>query len=182
MDWWDSKRVEVSAAGKDNQPSAVDITCTPGQHFTGRTIFDNFKSLWASWTIEEVVQDTTPPSRPPVKVFFAGDTGYRAVNDGEDEDQVPVCPAFKQIGDRFGGFDCALIPIGYVEYHFFGTTSRLISCIQAHTSLVNSCPPSIVHRRIVCGSSKTSRPREPWVCIGRKSSSSFMSPVLLIAP
>lgn len=112
MDWWDSKRVEVSVAGKDDQPSAVDITCTPGQHFTGRSIFDNFKTLWGSWTIEEVVQDTTSSSRPPVKVFFAGDTGYRAVNDGEDEDQVPVCPAFKQIGDRFGGFDCALIPIG----------------------------------------------------------------------
>lgn len=180
MDWWDSKRVEVSVAGKHNQPSAVDITCTPGQHFTGRSIFDNFKTLWASWTIEEAVQDATPSSRPPVKVFFAGDTGYRAVNDGQDEDQVPVCPAFKQIGERFGGFDCALIPIGYVEYLTTGSTLRLIACIQAHTSRVNSCPPSIVHRRIVYGSSKTLRRRGLWVCIGRKSSSSFVSQFRLL--
>jgi hypothetical protein len=182
MDWWDSKRVEVSVAGKDNQRRSVDITCTPGQHFTGRSIFDHFKTLWASWTIEEIVPETNPSSRPPVKVFFAGDTGYRAVNDGEDEDKVPVCPAFKQIGDRFGGFDCALIPIGYVEYLLFGSISRLIACIQAHTSLVSSCPPSIVHRRIVYGSSKTSKRRELWVCIGRKSSSGFVSLVFLSSP
>jgi L-ascorbate metabolism protein UlaG (beta-lactamase superfamily) len=48
-----------------------------------------------------------------VKVWFAGDTGYRTVKDGENEDNVPVCPAFKQIGELFGGFDLAMIPIGY---------------------------------------------------------------------
>lgn len=53
-------------------------------------------------------------AREPVKVYFAGDTGYRSVKDGEDEDKVPVCPAFKAIGDKFGGFDYAMIPIGYV--------------------------------------------------------------------
>lgn len=46
------------------------------------------------------------------KVFFGGDTGYRAVMDGQDEDTVPVCPAFKEIGEKFGGFDLAMIPIG----------------------------------------------------------------------
>lgn len=48
------------------------------------------------------------------KVWFGGDTGYRSVRLGEDENKVPVCPAFKQIGDKFGGFDLALIPIGCV--------------------------------------------------------------------
>jgi len=48
------------------------------------------------------------------KVWFGGDTGYRTVRDGEDENKVPVCPAFRQIGEKFGGFDLALIPIGYV--------------------------------------------------------------------
>ncbi|GLB43039.1 putative beta-lactamase superfamily domain containing protein [Lyophyllum shimeji] len=47
-----------------------------------------------------------------VKVFFGGDTGYRAVLDGQDEDNVPVCPAFKEIGEKFGGFDFAMISIG----------------------------------------------------------------------
>lgn len=26
--------------------------------------------------------------------------------------QAPVCPAFKEIGEKFGGFDLGLIPIG----------------------------------------------------------------------
>jgi L-ascorbate metabolism protein UlaG (beta-lactamase superfamily) len=45
-------------------------------------------------------------------VYFAGDTAYRTVHDGEDEDKVPVCPAFAEVGERFGGVDIALLPIG----------------------------------------------------------------------
>ena len=47
------------------------------------------------------------------KLYFGGDTGYRTVRDGEDEDKVPVCPAFAEVGERFGGVDVALLPIGY---------------------------------------------------------------------
>jgi len=46
------------------------------------------------------------------KVWFGGDTGYRSVRGGQDEDQVPVCPAFAEIGEAFGHFDFAMIPIG----------------------------------------------------------------------
>jgi len=132
MDWWDSKRLEVSFDGVadainptepiDNNnlnfsnKRVVDITCTPSQHFTGRTLWDNFKTLWASWVVEEIVVDqpngATLARRSPVKVYFAGDTAYRTVLEGEDEDKVPVCPAFGEIGKRFGGFDFAMIPIG----------------------------------------------------------------------
>lgn len=49
---------------------------------------DSCKSLWGSWSI---VGEHN-------KVFFAGDTGY--------------CPAFKEIGNKFGPFDVGLIPIG----------------------------------------------------------------------
>ncbi|KAF6743070.1 hypothetical protein DFP72DRAFT_756445, partial [Ephemerocybe angulata] len=41
---------------------------------------------------------------------FGGDTGYRSVMDHQKEDEVPVCPAFKEIGKVFGSFDLALIP------------------------------------------------------------------------
>ncbi|KDR71859.1 hypothetical protein GALMADRAFT_253640 [Galerina marginata CBS 339.88] len=110
MDWWESKRLVLSNSN-DKKTLAVDITCTPGQHFTGRSLTDTFKSLWAGWVVEEV-QDGQPESRTPTKVYFAGDTGYRAVRDGQNEDEVPVCPAFETIGNKFGGFDVALIPIG----------------------------------------------------------------------
>jgi hypothetical protein len=35
------------------------------------------------------------------------DTGYRSVADGQDEDTVPRCPAFKNIGQKYGPFDLA---------------------------------------------------------------------------
>jgi len=49
-------------------------------------------------------------------VYFAGDTAYRTVRDGEGEDKAPVCPAFAEVGERFGGFDMALLPIGCHAY------------------------------------------------------------------
>lgn len=35
------------------------------------------------------------------------DTGYRSVADGQDEETVPRCPAFKLIGQKYGPFDLA---------------------------------------------------------------------------
>ncbi|KAG5641614.1 hypothetical protein DXG03_004637 [Asterophora parasitica] len=98
MDWWDSKRVEVTA---QQHKVTVDITFTALHRPT----------LSASWVVEEVVSasPTDAAERPVVKVFFGGDTGYRAVLDGQDEDTLPVCPAFKEIGERFGGFDFAMV-------------------------------------------------------------------------
>lgn len=112
LDWWEGRRIEVDLpAEKGTVKAAFDLTCSPCQHFTGRTAFDRFKSLWASWVLEEV--SPQPAAGQGVKVFFGGDTGYRAVGDGDDEDTVPQCPAFKEIGAHWGGFDLALIPIGY---------------------------------------------------------------------
>ncbi|KAJ2916883.1 hypothetical protein MD484_g3479, partial [Candolleomyces efflorescens] len=119
MDWWDSKRltIELPASGSgvsSPKPTfSVDVTCTPCQHFTGRSLTDRFKTLWSSWVIEEVSSSSSAFS--PLKLFFGGDTGYRSVMDGQNEDEVPTCPAFKTIGETFGGFDVALIPIG--AYH-----------------------------------------------------------------
>ncbi|KAF9552860.1 N-acyl-phosphatidylethanolamine-hydrolyzing phospholipase D [Agrocybe pediades] len=115
LDWWESKRlvIAVEDSSDEKKKSTVDITCTPGQHFTGRSLTDNFKTLWAGWVVEEVTETSTETgARPPTKIYFGGDTGYRAVMDGENEDEVPVCPAFESIGKVFGGFDLALIPIG----------------------------------------------------------------------
>ena len=39
------------------------------------------------------------------------DTGYRSVADGQDEDNVPRCPAFKQIGQKYGPFDLASLAL-----------------------------------------------------------------------
>ncbi|KAG8926455.1 hypothetical protein FRC02_008873 [Tulasnella sp. 418] len=138
LDWWDTRHVTIAlpgiesnasdAAGPSNPENSksiattVAVTSTPCQHFTGRGLLDRFKSLWSSWAIEDYGvgynQTTGQTSTPGVKAWFAGDTGYRAVLDGEDEEKVPTCPEFKKIGERFGGFDLAFIPIGaYLPRH-----------------------------------------------------------------
>ncbi|KAJ6512235.1 Metallo-hydrolase/oxidoreductase [Mycena vitilis] len=112
LDWWETRRIEIEVPSPGaglGGTACLDISCTPSQHNVGRNFMDRFyhpKSLWASWVVQDVGSFETKT------VFFAGDTGYRAVLDGEDEDSVPVCEAFKEIGDRFKGIDLALIPIG----------------------------------------------------------------------
>ncbi|KKY18600.1 putative nape-hydrolyzing phospholipase d [Diplodia seriata] len=58
----------------------------------------------------------------PRRLFFAGDTGYRSVppavvsgGAAADPDalaRLPRCPAFAEIGQLYGPFDLALLPIG----------------------------------------------------------------------
>ena len=66
----------------------LELHCVPAQHFAARTPFDRDRTHWCGWVLRS-------PSR---SLYFAGDTGY--------------CPVFKEIGQRFGGFDLAMIPIG----------------------------------------------------------------------
>lgn len=78
LDWWQSARI-----------GDLTLLATPSQHWSNRTMIDRNKSLWASWAI----------LWPDFRFWFAGDTGYNAIQ-------------FKQIGDRVGPFDLAAIPIG----------------------------------------------------------------------
>ena len=85
LDWWDS--VEVDGA---------TITATPSQHWSGRTLWDRFETLWASWVIE--IDDWV--------IWFGGDTGYNPYQ-------------FKEIGEKFPAIDLALIPIGAYAPRWF---------------------------------------------------------------
>ncbi|KAK7556653.1 Zn-dependent hydrolase/oxidoreductase [Phyllosticta citricarpa] len=134
LDWWEARDVHLSKVdskeGHPNggaevmeagtQPSSANISatieCLPCQHTAARTLFDKNHTLWSSWSITSGGK----------KLWFAGDTGYRAVPElprGEDDygakhADLPRCPAFKQIGDLRGPFDLGLIPIGAYEPRF----------------------------------------------------------------
>ncbi|KAF9582760.1 hypothetical protein BGW38_010793 [Lunasporangiospora selenospora] len=110
-DWWNTHELEFHGG-----QSHVRVTCTPCQHFTGRSLTDHYKTLWASWVVESVPK---LPSEKAIKVFFGGDTGYRTVRRGISEDEVPHCPAFKEIGERIGPFDLSMIPIGAYSPRWF---------------------------------------------------------------
>lgn len=66
----------------------VQLTAAPAQHFSGRTLGDRNSTLWASWVIQSGDQ----------RIFYSGDSGYFS--------------GFRQIGERFGGFDLALMENG----------------------------------------------------------------------
>ena len=69
----------------------LTVTALPAVHFSGRGLFDRNRTLWASMAL----------AAPLRKVWFGGDTGYGEV--------------FKEIGQRAGPFDLALVGIGAYE-------------------------------------------------------------------
>jgi L-ascorbate metabolism protein UlaG (beta-lactamase superfamily) len=71
------------------------VHAVPVQHWSSRSPFDRNQVLWAGWVVE--ISD--------FRFFFAGDTGYS--------------PDFKEIGERFGGFDLSAIPIGAYAPRWF---------------------------------------------------------------
>lgn len=71
------------------------ITATPAQHFTARTPFDRNRGHWCGWLLDDGL----------FKLWHAGDSGY--------------CPAFREIGERLGPIDFAMIPIGAYSPRWF---------------------------------------------------------------
>ncbi|MEK6481125.1 MBL fold metallo-hydrolase [Catalinimonas sp. 4WD22] len=67
------------------------FVCAPARHFSGRGILDRDQTLWSSWVIQS----------PSQKLFFSGDSGYG--------------PHFKEIGNRFGPFDFAMLECGQYD-------------------------------------------------------------------
>ncbi|KAI0144849.1 beta-lactamase superfamily domain-containing protein, partial [Pestalotiopsis sp. NC0098] len=82
MDWWENatlKMLKTNTAGEaearhqegSTQSITAQVTCLPSQHASGRSAWDKDHTLWASWAV----------SSGGKSVWFAGDTGYRAVPD-----------------------------------------------------------------------------------------------------
>ena len=69
----------------------LTITALPAVHFSGRGLFDRNRTLWSNMAL----------ASPTRKVWFGGDTGYGEV--------------FREIGQRAGPFDLALVGIGAYE-------------------------------------------------------------------
>lgn len=65
----------------------VRFHCTPARHFSGRSLFNRNATLWAGWYVEA-----------NASLYFAGDSGY--------------APLFREIHDRLGAPDVAMIPVG----------------------------------------------------------------------
>ena len=103
LDWWDSVKLEKEGL------ESVELVCTPAQHRSGRTPWNFDGTLWCSWVINEA-------SEGGKRLFFSGDTGYCHVTSDDEPSHHnaahPPCPAFAEIGELYGPFDLALLPIG----------------------------------------------------------------------
>jgi L-ascorbate metabolism protein UlaG (beta-lactamase superfamily) len=107
LDWWDSLKL------KD-----LTVHLTPVQHWSRRTLADTNATLWGGFVVEG---ESRGKAR---RVFFSGDTGYSAQH-------------FRQIGERFGGFDLALIPIGAYEPRWFMSAQHVdpAEAVRIHRDL-----------------------------------------------
>ena len=116
MDWWDVERVPSKRPGH----SSVDVTFTPAQHFSSRSLSDRNKTLWGGFHLARAHS----PS-----VLFAGDTGYSQ--------------HFAEIKNRLGAPDVALLPIGAYEPRWFMKHIHMNpeDAVQAHVDL--GCAQSI---------------------------------------
>ena len=100
FDWWQS-----------GAHDGVRLTATPAQHFSGRTLTDRNRTLWASWVIESGEQ----------RIFYSGDSGYFG--------------GFKEIGARFKGFDLALMENGAYDANWPAVHMTPEETVQAFQDL-----------------------------------------------
>ncbi len=73
------------------EQDGLSVTTLPAVHFSGRGLFDRNKTLWASFAFESADE----------RIWFSGDTASGEV--------------FREIGERHGPFDLALVAIGAYE-------------------------------------------------------------------
>lgn len=77
LNWMDSTRV-----------GPVQVTALPSRHFSGRSLFNRFETLWASFAM----------TGPQHRIYYGGDSGE--------------WPGFREIGEHFGAFDLTMLEIG----------------------------------------------------------------------
>ena len=79
----------------------LQITSLPSVHYSSRGISDKNKTLWCSWAISSSVG----------KYFFIGDSAYSST-------------LFKEIDEKFGAFDLAMIGIGTYGNRKYGVNNH----------------------------------------------------------
>lgn len=100
LDWWEECRLD-----------GLRLVCTPSRHFSGRTLTDRFKTLWASWVIDD----------GNARLYFSGDTGYG--------------PHFKKIGKKYGPFDLTMMECGQYDERWPSIHMMPEETVMAHADL-----------------------------------------------
>ena len=75
--------------------NGITFICAPSKHFSGRGLYNIKKTLWCSWIVKA----------DKGSFFYAGDTAYFS--------------GLEQIGEKYGPFDIAALPIGAYSPKWF---------------------------------------------------------------
>ncbi len=100
FDWWQERQV-----------GDVTVTAAPAQHFSGRTLWDRNKTLWASWMLKSGGE----------RIFYSGDSGYFG--------------GFKEIGAKLGPIDIALMENGAYDSYWPAVHMSPEETVQAFQDL-----------------------------------------------
>jgi N-acyl-phosphatidylethanolamine-hydrolysing phospholipase D len=95
LDWWEEASFR-SPAGASGRFVAL-----PARHWSRRGMTDTQRRLWCAWGVGWGER----------RVYFGGDSGYS--------------PGFAEAGERWGGFDVAILPIGAYEPRWFMASSHM---------------------------------------------------------
>jgi L-ascorbate metabolism protein UlaG (beta-lactamase superfamily) len=89
------------------------MTLTPAQHFSARGPLDRNLALWGGFLLMVGAR----------RIYFAGDTAY--------------APVFRDVRQRFGPIDLALLPIGAYKPRWFMQPVHMnpAEAVQAHMDL-----------------------------------------------
>ena len=68
--------------------NGAEFSCVPSQHFSARAPFSHNRTLWCGWAVKS----------EQANICFIGDSGW--------------FPGFEEIGEKYGPFDLAALPIG----------------------------------------------------------------------
>ena len=108
LDWWQTHATCADAA------DPVDVTLTPSRHWCRRQMGDTNTRLWGGFMIHAGGR----------QVYFLGDSGYDTV-------------LFREIGQRVGPPDLALIPIGAYAPRWFMRSAHMdpSEAVQVHREI-----------------------------------------------
>jgi len=107
------RQVEELDWWQESKTFALPITLTPAQHFSARSPLDRNRALWGGFVL----------MAGGAQLFFAGDTAY--------------APFFRDVRQRLGPIDLALLPIGAYEPRWFMQSVHMnpAEAVQAHMDL-----------------------------------------------
>jgi L-ascorbate metabolism protein UlaG (beta-lactamase superfamily) len=107
------RRVEELDWWQEAKTSALPVALTPAQHFSARSPLDRNRALWGGFML--VAEGA--------RIFFAGDTAYASF--------------FRDVRQRLGPVDLALLPIGAYEPRWFMQDLHMnpAEAVQAHLDL-----------------------------------------------